>query len=178
MNLPNVLTLLRILLIPAFVIFIINKQTGWALVTFAVAGVTDGVDGLLARLTHQRTELGAYLDPIADKLLLSSAYITLAIIEVLPSWLTVIVLTRDVIILVGLLAFLLAGQRPRLRPSLASKITTVSQITTILLALLKEYHPSVGDLANLVLYGTALLTIVSGAHYISVGARMLNEKKT
>lgn len=178
MNLPNVLTLLRILLIPAFVIFIINKQIGWALATFAVAGLTDGVDGLLARLTHQRTELGAYLDPIADKLLLASAYITLAIIEVLPSWLTVIVLTRDVIILVGLFAFILTGQRPQLRPSLASKITTVLQITTILLALWKGYHPSLAFFATFLIYATALLTIVSGAHYISIGARMLNEKKT
>lgn len=178
MNLPNTLTLVRILLIPAFVIFIINKQTGWALVTFAVAGITDGIDGLLARLTRQRTELGAYLDPIADKLLLSSGYITLAILEVLPSWLTVIVLTRDVIILVGLFAFILAGQRPRLRPSLASKITTVFQITTILLALGGQYHPSLGGWLTFFLYGTALLTIVSGAHYITVGARMLNEKKT
>ena len=177
MNLPNILTLLRILLIPVFVIFIMNKQTGWALVTFATAGITDGIDGLLARVTHQRTELGAYLDPIADKLLLSASYITLAIIEMLPSWLTVIVITRDVIILVGLLVFILTGYRPKLQPSLVSKETTLYQISTILLSLLKEYHPSIEIFATFILYGAAGLTVISGAHYIYLGTRILNEKK-
>jgi cardiolipin synthase len=177
MNLPNILTLLRILLIPVFVIFIMNKQTGWALVTFAIAGITDGIDGLLARVTHQRTELGAYLDPIADKLLLSASYITLAIIEMLPSWLTVIVITRDVIILVGLLVFILTGYRPKLQPSLVSKMTTLFQISTILLSLLKEYHPSIEIFATFILYAAAALTVISGAHYIYLGTRILNEKK-
>jgi len=94
MNLPNLLSLTRVLLIPIFVILIMQHRFGWALVTYAVAGVTDGVDGLIARITHQRTELGAYLDPIADKLLLSAGFITLAIIELLPNWLTVIVITE------------------------------------------------------------------------------------
>jgi hypothetical protein len=80
MNLPNILTLIRVLLIPVFVLLIINKLFEWALFTFAIAGITDGIDGLIARITHQRTELGAYLDPIADKLLLFSAFISLVII--------------------------------------------------------------------------------------------------
>src|SRR3989304_9367297 len=106
MNLPNLLTLTRVLLIPLFVIFIINKYFDWALLTFAIAGITDGLDGLIARLTHQRTELGAYLDPIADKLLLSAAFISLAIIDLLPSWLSIVVITRDVIILIGFFVLL------------------------------------------------------------------------
>jgi len=76
MNLPNILTLLRVVLIPLFVILIINKHLDWALLTFAIAGITDGLDGLIARLTRQRTELGAYLDPIADKLLLFAGFIS------------------------------------------------------------------------------------------------------
>ncbi len=96
MNLPNILTLIRVLLTPIFVILIINKYFEWALLTFAIAGITDGLDGLIARLTHQRTELGAYLDPIADKLLTFAAFISLAIIEMIPSWLVVIVITRDI----------------------------------------------------------------------------------
>src|SRR4030067_1089355 len=112
MNLPNALTLIRVFLIPVFVILIINRYFGWAAITFAIAGVTDGIDGLIARLTHQRTELGAYLDPIADKLLLSSAFITLAIVAILPSWLAVIVITRDVIILVGYLLMAFTDDRP------------------------------------------------------------------
>ena len=177
MNLPNVLTLLRILLIPVFVLFIMNKEIGWALGTFAVAGITDGIDGLLARVTHQRTELGAYLDPIADKLLLSASFITLAIVEILPGWLTVVVITRDVIILVGLVVIILTGHRPKLQPSLVSKVTTLFQISTILLALLKGYHPSIGVFAAFVLYGTAVFTVISGAHYIYLGTRILNEEK-
>jgi cardiolipin synthase len=177
MNLPNILTLIRVLLIPVFVILIINKLFDWALITFACAGITDGIDGLIARITHQRTELGAYLDPIADKLLISAAFITLAIIEMLPSWLAVIVITRDLIILIGLLVMILTSYSPKIRPSIVSKVTTVFQITTILLALLTGYSPAFGLLSAIATYGTAFFTIVSGAHYIYVGTRILNEKK-
>jgi len=177
MNLPNILTLIRVLLIPVFVILIINKSFGWAVVTFAVAGITDGIDGMVARITHRRTELGAYLDPIADKLLLSSAYITLAIIEVLPSWLTVIVITRDVIILIGFLVLLLTNYRPKIRPSLVSKITTDLQIATILFVLMTRYNPIFQQLSIIAIYGTTIFTILSGSHYIYLGTRILNGKE-
>lgn len=179
MNLPNILTLIRVLLIPLFVILIINKVFSWALVTFVVAGITDAADGLIARLTRQRTELGAYLDPIADKLLLSSAFITLAIIELIPSWLTVIVVTRDVIILIGFLMFFLTNRRPRMAPSLVSKVTTFFQIATVILFLLSEYYPIPRDgmVYNVAVYGVIIFTIISGTHYVFLGARVLNEKK-
>ncbi|MGA2464067.1 MAG: CDP-alcohol phosphatidyltransferase family protein [Thermodesulfobacteriota bacterium] len=177
MNLPNIMTLIRVLLIPLFVIFIINKLFGWALITFAVAGITDGIDGMIARITHKRTELGAYLDPIADKLLLIAAYVTLAIIEILPSWLAVIVVTRDVIILLGFLVFILLNYRPKIQPSLVSKVTTFFQISTILLVLMAGYAPVFKQLSSIAIYGTTLFTIVSGSHYIYVGTRILNEKK-
>jgi cardiolipin synthase len=177
MNLPNILTLTRVLMIPFFVIFIINKHFGWALITFVIAGITDGVDGLIARITHQRTELGAYLDPIADKLLLFSAFITLAIIEVIPSWLVVIVITRDVIILVGFLVMLLTDYHPKINPSLLSKMTTVFQILTIVLVLFTGYYPVFKQISMIAIYGTAVMTVLSGAHYIYIGTRILNEKK-
>ncbi len=177
MNLPNILTLIRVLLIPLFVILIINKAFSWALVTFAVAGFTDAIDGLIARLTHQRTELGAYLDPIADKLLLSSAFVTLAIIELIPSWLTVLVVTRDVIILIGFLMFFLTNRRPTMAPSLVSKVTTFFQISLVLLFLLSEYYSISRLVYNVAMYGVIVFTILSGAHYIFLGARILNEKK-
>ena len=177
MNLPNIMTLTRVLLIPLFVIFIINKLFGWALITFAVAGITDGIDGMIARITHKRTELGAYLDPIADKLLLIAAFVTLAIIEILPSWLAVIVVTRDVIILLGFLVFILLDYRPKIKPSLVSKVTTFFQISTILLVLMAGYAPVFKQLSSIAIYGTTLFTIVSGSHYIYVGTRILNEKK-
>ena len=170
------MTLLRVLLIPLFVIFIINKLFGWALITFALAGITDGIDGLVARITHQRTELGAYLDPIADKLLLTAGFLTLAILEILPSWLTVIVITRDVIILLGLSVFILTNHRPKVHPSPISKVTTGFQISAILLALMKQYDPIFTHLSSISIYGTTLFTILSGAHYISLGARILNGK--
>jgi cardiolipin synthase len=171
------MTLIRVLLIPLFVIFIINKLFGWALITFAVAGITDGIDGMIARITHKRTELGAYLDPIADKLLLIAAFVTLAIIEILPSWLAVIVVTRDVIILLGFLVFILLDYRPKIKPSLVSKVTTFFQISTILLVLMAGYAPVFKQLSSIAIYGTTLFTIVSGSHYIYVGTRILNEKK-
>jgi len=177
MNLPNVLTLFRVLLIPVFVILVMNQSLGWALFIFALAGITDGVDGLIARLTRQRTELGAYLDPIADKLLLSSSFITLAIFELLPSWLTVIVITRDVIILVGILVMTLNNYQVKIEPSLVGKITTTFQILTILLVLMTDYGSLFKSLSTMSIYGTTFFTILSGAHYIYVGTRILNEKK-
>ena len=177
MNLPNILTLIRILLIPLFVILIINKSFGWALIVFAIAGITDGIDGLIARITHQRTELGAYLDPIADKLLLSAGFVTLAIIEFLPSWLAVIVVTRDVIILLGIVVMILTNYPPQIQPSLVSKVTTFFQISTILLVLTVEYGSFFRYLSTIAIYGTTLFTILSGSHYIYIGTRIFNEKK-
>jgi cardiolipin synthase len=177
MNLPNILTLIRVLLIPVFVILVMNQSFGWALFIFALAGITDGADGLIARLTHQRTELGAYLDPIADKLLLTSAFITLAIFELLPSWLTVIVITRDVIILVGILVMTLNHYEVKIQPSLFGKVTTTFQISTILLVLMTGYGSLFKSLSTIGIYGTTVFTILSGAHYIYIGTRILNGKK-
>jgi cardiolipin synthase len=177
MNLPNILTLTRVLLIPVFVILIINKYFEWALLTFAIAGITDGLDGLIARLTHQRTELGAYLDPIADKLLTFAAFISLAIIEMIPSWLVVIVITRDIIILIGFLVMFLTNYHPKINPSFLSKMTTTFQIVTILFALLAGLFPAFKQLSMLAFYGTAIITILSGTQYIYIGTRILNGKR-
>lgn len=177
MNLPNLLTLIRILLIPLFVILIINQSLWWALIIFALAGITDGIDGLIARITRQRTELGAYLDPIADKLLLAAGFITLAIIGMLPSWLAVIVITRDMIILLGILVMILTHVPLKIQPSTISKITTSLQISTILLVLMAPYGTTLKHLATIAIYGTTFFTILSGAHYIYVGTMMVNQKK-
>jgi cardiolipin synthase len=177
MSVPNILTLIRILLIPFFVILIINKSFGWALGIFAIAGITDGMDGLIARITHQRTELGAYLDPIADKLLLSAGFVTLAIIERVPSWLAVIVISRDVIILLGILVMILTNDRPTIQPSLISKVTTTLQIFTVLLVLMVEYGSIFRILSTIVIYTTTFFTILSGSHYIYIATRILNKKK-
>jgi cardiolipin synthase len=176
MNLPNILTLTRVLLIPLFIIFIINKALGWALITFAVAGITDGLDGMIARIRHQRTELGAYLDPIADKLLLSAAFISLAIVGILPGWLTVIVITRDVIILLGILVMIFINHRPKIEPTFLSKATTTLQILTVVLVLLSRDELMFYRLYTVAIYGTTIFTILSGVHYMYIGIRILNER--
>ncbi len=182
---PNLLTYARIVAVPVVVALMYWQSIldgglwlRWvALAVFIAAGVTDILDGYFARMWGQQSSLGRMLDPIADKLLLSAAFITLAITEMLPSWLTVIVITRDLIILVGFLIFILINYRPKMRPSLVSKVTTFFQISTILLVLIKEYDPAFRSIATFAIYGTALFTVVSGSHYIYLGTRILNGKE-
>jgi cardiolipin synthase len=121
--------------------------------------------------------LGAYLDPIADKLLTFAAFISLAIIEMIPSWLVVIVITRDIIILVGFLVMFLTNYHPKINPSLLSKMTTTFQIITILFALLAGLFPAFKQLSMFAYYGTGIITILSGTQYVCIGARILNGKK-
>jgi cardiolipin synthase len=135
LNIPNTLTILRVLLVPIFVISLLNRHFGWSLVIFVVAGITDAIDGVIARIAHQKTTLGEYLDPIADKLLLTSAFVALAILKTIPSWLAVIVLTRDVIISLGFIILFLMDRKPEIRPTTFSKANTVAAGTTILTGL-------------------------------------------
>ena len=102
MNIPNLITLLRIILVPVIVILLIQGSFFKALIVFIVAGLSDALDGFLARVLKQQTVLGAYLDPIADKALLVSSFVTLSVLHIIPSWLVVIVISRDFIILLGI----------------------------------------------------------------------------
>lgn len=174
LNIPNTLTILRVLLIPGFVILLMGHHYGWALVLFVTAGVTDGIDGLIARITHQRTKLGAYLDPIADKLLLTSAFVALAILKIIPSWLAVIVITRDVIISLGFFLLFLLDRRPEIKPTTFSKINTVIQVLTIAIALYSKIEASFSSLLVALIWAAAGTTVLSGLHYIYLGARMTN----
>jgi len=176
MSLPNALTLIRILLIPLFVIFLISKSFQYALITFVIAGITDGLDGFIARIWNQRTDLGSYLDPIADKLLLASAFVTLAILRIIPSWLTVIVMSRDVLIALGFWVLTMTDHKPTLKPRYTSKITTVFQILTVIWALLSVLHWRVAFLFPIFIRLTAFFTILSGVHYIYIGNKLLTEK--
>jgi cardiolipin synthase len=176
MSLPNALTLIRILLIPLFVIFLISKSFHNALITFVIAGITDGIDGFIARIWNQRTDLGSYLDPIADKLLLASAFVTLAILRIIPSWLTVIVMSRDVLIALGFWVLTMTDHKPTLKPRYTSKITTVFQILTVIWALLSVLQWRVAFLFPIFIRLTAFFTILSGVHYIYIGNKLLTEK--
>jgi cardiolipin synthase len=177
MNIPNLLTLLRILLVPLIVIFLIDEAYLKALITFFISGITDALDGFLARLLHQKTALGAYLDPIADKALLVTCFLTLSIEGIIPGWLTVVVISRDVIILAGTFILFMMSVSFEIKPILISKITTALQIITVLLVLILKSLPGSFDYSwILFLYWlTALFTIISGLKYISVGMKHHSE---
>ena len=179
MNIPNVLTLLRIILVPIIVILLIQESFFKALIVFIVAGITDGLDGFLARILNQKTALGAYLDPLADKALILSSFVTLSVVGIIPSWLTVIVISRDCIILIGISILALMAVPFDIKPAFISKVTTTLQLLTVFLALsFKSFaldmslhsHP----LDDIIYWLTALFTIASGLNYISVGLKSIN----
>lgn len=170
-NLPNTITVIRILLVPLFVIYLQKHLFMLSLVVFTVAAISDGLDGMFARLFDQRTSLGAYLDPIADKMLLISAFITLSIQGIVPFWLSVIVISRDILILTGILICTISDIKVTIQPSIISKFTTVFQLVTVFISLLYQVisaAPSTHWMHTL--YGiTAMLTTTSGLHYIHKG---------
>ena len=168
LTIPNLITLTRILLTPLFIIFLIQGRYRQALAILLLAGVSDLADGLIARWWQQKSRLGAYLDPLADKLLMCGSFLTLGISRAIPSWLTVVVLSRDVIIGLGVLILRLADYPLVIRPSLASKCTTTFQLITVTLVLLvkgKFWRLSLGVMSS-IFYLTGGLTIISGVHYV------------
>jgi cardiolipin synthase len=177
MNIPNFLSLLRIILVPVFVIFVIQAEYDRALITFIVAGLTDALDGTLARLLKCQTVLGAYLDPIADKLLLVTSFVMLAIFGLIPAWLAVVVISRDFIILLGIAIFSLMSVSYEIKPAIVGKVTTALQVATIFFALL--YKAVTHDFGYYwitgLFWGTAFFTFASGVVYILRGIRILNK---
>jgi len=176
MNVPNFFTILRILCIPFFVISLIYNHLFIALLIFIGAGVTDGLDGLIARVYNQRTTIGTYLDPVADKLLLTTSFIVLAVLGIIPSWLTVIVIARDVIILLGILILHLTSHRVEIKPIFVGKASTVAQIVTITWALVTPFSVVMKTIFPAIIWATALLTGISGLQYIYIGTKYLNEE--
>lgn len=173
-NIPNTLTVIRILLTPLFVICLLREMFIPALLVFAFAGISDGLDGFIARYFNQRTVLGAYLDPVADKLLLMSAFICLAILHVIPEWLTVLVLSRDIVILIGIVSLKIFDIAVEIKPSIVSKLTTFSQLLTVFVVLLNPGKNGFAHLDLALFWVTAALTIASGLHYTYVGLKILH----
>ncbi|MBC8035967.1 MAG: CDP-alcohol phosphatidyltransferase family protein [Rhizobiales bacterium] len=167
MSLPNLITIARILLVPFTVWLIISGAYGFAFLAFVVAGVSDGVDGYIARRYDLRTELGAYLDPVADKALLVSVYITLGFLTVLPPWLVILVVSRDVLIVGAFILSWLMDRPVKVRPSMISKINTAGQIVLVV-AVLGAAALAIANetllLAGMVL--VAILTALSGGLYL------------
>lgn len=169
MNLPNVLSLARILVIPFFVMLLIYGHAGWALVVFLATALTDVVDGYIARSRMQRTPLGATLDPLADKLLLTTAFVTLAYLRILPAWLAILVVSRDVIIVFGSLLLHLTTGSLRIEPTKMGKATTTTQVVVVTFGLLVNLT-GLGDLILMVFVAiSAAFTALSGVQYIYRG---------
>jgi cardiolipin synthase len=173
MSVPNIITLIRILLTPLLIYLLLDHRIGQALIVFFIAGVTDALDGLIARLFDQKSKLGAYLDPLADKLLLGSSFLLLGYLGLIPKWLVVIAVSRDVIISLGVVTMLLHQVPLEINPSFLSKLTTLVQIVTVC-ASLSSFYFSVPFFFNSILYGlTGTLCLISCLHYIFLGIRIL-----
>jgi cardiolipin synthase len=175
LTIPNVITLIRILLTPIFIIFLIQGQYRRALVVFLLAGVSDLADGLIARVWQQKSRLGSYLDPLADKILMAASFVTLSIYRQIPPWLTVVVLSRDVVLGLGVLIFRLADIPLIVRPSLAGKWTTTLQLSTVGLVLLNKIWPISPLVLWAFFWSTGILTTVSGVQYLYYGIQMMNQ---
>ncbi len=172
-NLPNLITVARILLTPVLVIFLINGRITAALVVFVIAGLSDGLDGFIARMMRNKTRFGEITDPLADKLLLDTTYVTLAVGGRVPAWLAVIVLSRDFLIITGI-ALLTFFDRPvTIKPLFSSKVTTFFQISTIAVILSADLFTMSTRLMDAAILATAGLTIISGGQYLVMGFRML-----
>ncbi len=168
LTLPNQLTMLRMLVLPFILIAMIYRQHGLALTLFLAAVATDIIDGTIARRFGQKTELGAYLDPLADKLLLSSAFIAQALIGTIPWWLTILVLSRDVVILGTVVVVILATSIRDFPPSSFGKLNTVVQATTVSIVILNNAHPMGWAAAGIaiMIWAVAGTTLASSAHYM------------
>jgi cardiolipin synthase len=174
---PNQLTLLRMIFVPFIVIHLVSGRYLWALVVFVIAGFSDGLDGLLARMLHQQTVLGQYLDPIADKLLLSTMFLVLSILHKIPWKYTVLVFSRDISILAAsAVLFAIAGLR-NFSPSIFGKANTFSQICAVFFVLLFEVHPlrAIWIARTVFLRATFFFTILSALHYVILVQQRLRE---
>ena len=170
LNAANQLTLLRMGLAPLLVVLVLQRRMGWALGVFVVAAVTDALDGLIARLGGQQTTLGAMLDPVADKVLMTSSFIVLTWADVLaariPMWLTVVILSRDAIIIVSVAIVNLTLGRRIFYPSFLGKLSTVSQLVTVGLVLIVNASGKGAELLGPVFIATLALTVSSALHYV------------
>jgi len=167
----NQLTLLRVLLIPAFVLFLVYGYPGWALVTFLTAGATDGLDGLIARRTGQKTTLGAWLDPVADKLLLVTTFVMLTLPDLgfanrIPLWLTVLVISRDLAIVLTVAIVNLAVGRRTFHPSILGKAATAVYVLTGVVVLTFNYLAQRSPIVTAFIYASLAITLISAVDYV------------
>ena len=179
LNLPNFVTLLRIGLIPLFLLMIFKRKAFLALLIFLLAGMTDLLDGFLARLFKKKTKIGAFLDPAADKLLMTASYIALSIpslnsLNLIPFWLTATVIGRDLVIVFGALVVNRMTGHTTFLPTILGKINTVCQVSTLFLVLLHNYLQVSPLYLKWVFCLTFVLAFLSGINYIIIGFNLLS----
>lgn len=167
MTVPNIITLMRFLMVPAVVYALLLGEMLPAFVIFVVAGISDGIDGFVARRYNQQSKLGTYLDPIADKLLLVTVFVMLAMLGYLPQWLVVLVVSRDVLIVMAVLLSSVMAQPVDMNPIFISKANTAVQIALVSVVLAElAFNTGFGNLRILLVYLVAALTVVSAAAYL------------
>ena len=176
----NQLTILRIVFAPILIILLVYGRMGWAFAVFVAAGLTDGLDGLIARRFGQKTSIGVVLDPMADKLLMTASMLILSVPRmgfenVVPLWLTVIVISRDLFILLGSLAIILTMGYRTFKPTPYGKASTLLQVCTVLGVLFFNWQGTHEDWLSYLFYVTGLVTAFSGLHYLDVGRRFIGE---
>jgi cardiolipin synthase len=187
LTIPNLLTIFRMALVPVFVSLLYYQRFFLALLVFVVAGVTDGLDGLFARVFNQSSQLGTILDPIADKLLMTASFITLSLPSVIPPvsrhlpvpfWVTAAVISRDVFIIVGAAAINVMSGFRGFRPSWLGKVSTTVQICGVTLILLAASFPSLKGFYLPTVYTIVFaFALFSGIHYIFFVSRLMNEDR-
>jgi cardiolipin synthase len=178
MTIPNALTLFRILLTPVLIWLLLDGRLVPALIVFFIAGMTDGLDGLIARLLNQRSKLGAYLDPLADKLLLVSSFLLLGRLGLVPKWLVIVVLSRDAVIVLGVMTLMFHQVSVKIKPTIDSKATTLLELGTVL-SVPGSPFITLPAWLNLVLYVcTAVLCVVSTIHYVRIGMSLYEDTRS
>lgn len=168
-TIPNIITMFRIATVPVLIILLHDYQYGWAFLVFLVSGISDGLDGFIAKRFNMSSELGAILDPLADKALIFSSYLMLMILGDLPFWLFLTVIFRDVLILVGSLIYVAFNGQVKMAPSYLSKLNTFTQIFLVVTILAqKTFGLDYPGFTEFLIYATFVTTIISGVHYVWV----------
>ncbi len=171
LTIPNTLTFTRLIIIPFFILSMLNQKYEYALILFSVAAITDLLDGFLARLTNQKTKLGAFLDPLADKFLLLTSFVIFAFYGWLPAWIAVTVISRDVIIILGWIVLVIFTHNSKVEPSLIGKLANAFQailIVYILVSINFEIDTEM-KIRQQIVFLVAILTVLSGVQYIYKG---------
>lgn len=174
LNLPNTLTITRIILIPLFVTSVIYRRYDYALYLFVIAALTDMLDGLVARLKDQKTSFGNFLDPLADKFLLVTSFIVFSIYGLVPTWLTITIISRDIIVVTGWVVLYLVTHRAEVEPTITGKTAITFQLVLICYILLDINVPALPDIQKALIWITAVFTIMSALHYIYRGLKQTN----